>query len=109
MTMRRIAVDAMGTDAAPQPEVEGAISAAREGRAEVLLVGPQELLKRELARRDTRGLPIELVHASEAITMEDGAAKAFRRKRRMIFFWAIGAGLLVSAVLACMLYLFSGL
>ncbi|PYV26643.1 MAG: phosphate acyltransferase PlsX, partial [Acidobacteria bacterium] len=75
------AVDAMGTDAAPQPEVEGAISAAREGRAEVLLVGPQELLKRELARRDTRGLPIELVHASEAITMEDGAAKAFRRKR----------------------------
>ena len=81
MTMRRIAVDAMGTDAAPQPEVEGAISAAREGRAEVLLVGPQELLKRELARRDTRGLPIELVHASEAITMEDGAAKAFRRKR----------------------------
>ena len=79
--MRRIAVDAMGTDAAPQPEVEGAISAAREGRAEVLLVGPQELLKRELARRDTRGLPIELVHASEAITMEDGAAKAFRRKR----------------------------
>ena len=71
----------MGTDAAPQPEVEGAISAAREGRAEVLLVGPQELLKRELARRDTRGLPIELVHASEAITMEDGAAKAFRRKR----------------------------
>jgi len=34
--------------------------------------------------------------------------KAFRRKRRLILFWAIGAGLFVSAVLACMLYLFSG-
>src|SRR5438094_1698145 len=79
--MRRIAVDAMGTDAAPQPEVEGAILAAREKYAEVILVGREEALKRELARRDARGLPIELMHASEAITMEDAGAKAFRRKR----------------------------
>lgn len=79
--MRRIAVDAMGTDSAPQPEVEGAILAARERHAEVLLVGPQEVLKRELGRREARGLSIEVVHASEAVTMEDAAAKAFRRKR----------------------------
>lgn len=79
--MRRIAVDAMGTDAAPLPEVEGAILAAREQHAQVLLVGPQDLLKRELGRRDSRGLGIEVVHASEAVTMEDAAAKAFRRKR----------------------------
>jgi glycerol-3-phosphate acyltransferase PlsX len=79
--MRRIAVDAMGTDAAPLPEVEGAILAARERRAEVLLVGPQDLLRRELSRRDGHGLPIRVVHASEAVTMGDAAAKAFRRKR----------------------------
>ena len=79
--MRRIAVDAMGTDAAPLPEVEGAILAARERRAEVLLVGPQDVLRRELSGRDGRGLPIHVVHASEAVTMEDAAAKAFRRKR----------------------------
>jgi len=79
--MRRIAVDAMGTDAAPSPEVEGAILAARERRAEVLLVGPQDLLRRELSRRDGHGLPIHVVHASEAVTMRDAAAKAFRRKR----------------------------
>ncbi|MHB8652995.1 MAG: phosphate acyltransferase PlsX [Terriglobia bacterium] len=79
--MRRIAVDAMGTDAAPLPEVEGAILAARDQHAQVLLVGPQDLLKRELGRRDARGLGIEVVHASEAVTMEDAAAKAFRRKR----------------------------
>jgi len=81
LSMRRIAIDAMGTDAAPQPEVEGAILAAREQHAQVMLVGPQDVLKRELARRDARGLGIEVVHASEAVTMEDAAAKAFRRKR----------------------------
>ncbi len=79
--MRRIAVDAMGTDTAPLPEVEGAILAAREGHARVLLVGPQDILKRELARRGADGLAIEVIHASEAVTMEDAAAKAFRRKR----------------------------
>lgn len=79
--MRRIAVDAMGTDSAPLPEVEGAILAAREKRAEVLLVGPQDVLKRELARRNAQGLNIEVVHASEAVKMTDAAAKAFRQKR----------------------------
>ncbi len=80
--MWRIAVDAMGTDSAPHPEVEGAVLAARAGLAEVLLAGPEDTLKGELARhREARNLPIEVVHASEAITMEDHAAKAFRRKR----------------------------
>lgn len=79
--MRRIAVDAMGTDTAPGPEVAGACQAAREKLAEILLVGPEDVLKRELARHDGRGLDIGVVHASEAVTMEDAAAKAFRRKR----------------------------
>src|ERR1051326_7708486 len=79
--MRRIAVDAMGTDSAPAPEIDGAIMAAREKYAKVLLVGPQDVLKRELARRHALGAGIELIHASEAITMEDTAAKAFRQKR----------------------------
>lgn len=79
--MRRIAVDAMGTDAAPATEIEGAIQAARQGYAEVLLVGPQDRLRPELSRRDSQGLPIEIVHASEAVTMDDKATKAFRSRR----------------------------
>jgi phosphate acyltransferase len=79
--MRSIVVDAMGTDAAPGPEIEGAIHAARARSVRVLLVGPEELLKRELTRHRAQGLDIEIVHASEAVTMEDAAAKAFRRKR----------------------------
>jgi phosphate acyltransferase len=79
--MRRIAVDAMGTDTAPHTEVEGAVLAARAGHAEIVLVGPQDVLKRELARHNYRGSGVEVVHASEAVTMADAAAKAFRRKR----------------------------
>jgi len=79
--MRRIAVDAMGTDLAPEPEIAGAIEAARAGYAQVVLVGPSERLGRELARRGARGLPIEIVHASEAVTMDDKATKAFRQRR----------------------------
>ncbi len=79
--MPRIVVDAMGTDAAPGPEVEGVILAAREGLADVLLAGPEDILKQELARRGARGLPIEVVHASESVTMDEAAAKSFRRKR----------------------------
>ena len=71
----------MGTDAAPEPELEGAVQAARAGLAEVLLVGPEERLRHELKRRDARGLPIQVVHASEAVTMGDKATKAFRQRR----------------------------
>jgi len=79
--MRSIAVDAMGSDTAPLPEIEGAIQAVRSRYAEVILVGPQDVLSRELARRGAQGLKIEIMNASEVVTMEDEAAKAFRRKR----------------------------
>ncbi len=76
-----IAVDAMGSDHAPRSEVEGALQAARDLGIRVLLVGREDLLRKELAGRDTAGLPVEIVHASEVITMEDKAAKSFRQKR----------------------------
>jgi len=71
----------MGSEGAPGPELDGAILAARERWADITLVGPEDLLKRELARRPTRGLDFDIVHASEVVTMEDAAAKAFRHKK----------------------------
>ena len=44
-----IALDAMGSDKAPKPEIEGALQAARHHGARVLLVGPESRLKAELA------------------------------------------------------------
>jgi glycerol-3-phosphate acyltransferase PlsX len=76
-----IALDAMGSDRAPRPEIEGAIHAARQYGVRVLLVGAEDRLKSELARyRAAARLPIEVVHASEYITMED-KVEAIRAKR----------------------------
>ena len=80
--MLTIAVDAMGGDHAPKAEVEGAIAAARDLGVKVVLVGQQELVRKELAQySDHRQLPIEIVDARERITMEDHAARAVRVKR----------------------------
>ncbi|MBS1856433.1 MAG: phosphate acyltransferase PlsX [Acidobacteria bacterium] len=80
--MVTIAVDAMGGDHAPKSEVAGAVQAVRNYDVKVLLVGQQELVRPELeAFEDYRSLPIEIVHASERVTMEDSAAKAVRAKR----------------------------
>jgi len=80
--MLTIAVDAMGGDKAPVPEVEGAIRAAREYGHRVLLVGNASTVERELRSHDSIGeLPIDVIHASERITMDDHAAKAAKAKK----------------------------
>ncbi len=77
-----IALDAMGSDRAPKPEVEGAIQAARRFGIHVTLVGPEEPLRAELSRHPfSRLLPISVVHASEVIGMDDKAVQAVRAKR----------------------------
>jgi len=79
--MQTIAVDAMGGDHAPKVEVEGAIRAVRTLDVKVVLVGQEELVRRELALyEDHRDLPIEVVHAPDVVTMEDSAARAVRNK-----------------------------
>ncbi len=80
--MITIAVDAMGGDSAPVPEVFGAVRAARSQDVGVILVGREEAVRHELGKySDWPSLPIRVVHASEVVTMEDNAAKALRNKR----------------------------
>jgi phosphate acyltransferase len=76
-----IALDAMGSDRHPKPEVEGALLAARHYGVRVLLVGPKERLRQELASHPSApGLPVEVVNATEAIEMHE-AVQAVRTKR----------------------------
>ncbi len=76
-----VAVDAMGGDHAPGAIVQGAINAARKGRA-VILVGPEARVRDELARhRAGHQLPIEVRNASEAVEMDDHPGQAMRRKK----------------------------
>ncbi len=80
--MVTIAVDAMGGDNAPKAEIEGAVQAVESLGVRVILVGPEELLARELRAFDPgRTLPIDIRNATERVTMEDNAAKAFRSKK----------------------------
>jgi len=77
-----IALDAMGSDRAPRPEIEGAIQAARHYDVRVALVGREERTRAELARYPAAsGLPLDIVPATEVITMEDKAVQAVRAKR----------------------------
>jgi len=78
----KIALDAMGGDNAPAAEVEGAVQAAAEYGVAVVLVGQEERVRAELDRHpEARGLPIEIVHASEVVGMDESPLTAIRRKR----------------------------
>src|SRR3981189_2088802 len=79
--MITIAVDAMGGDHAPRPEVEGSVLAVRQLGVRVLLVAQPQVVRAELARLASPNLPIEIVPATEVIAMNDHPAQAFRRKR----------------------------
>jgi glycerol-3-phosphate acyltransferase PlsX len=71
-----IAVDAMGGDAAPGPEVAAALAAAAAG-IEVVLVGDEAVLRPRIAGSGS----VRIRHASEVVTMDDHPAQAFRRKK----------------------------
>ena len=77
-----IAVDGLGGDDAPRVVVEGAIEAARSGFG-VVLVGPADVLREELARAgagDLANLTIE--DAPEGVAMDESPLAALRRKPR---------------------------
>ena len=77
-----IALDAVGSDKAPEPEIRGAILACRALPVRVHLMGPEpelrDLLDEHLENED---LPIVIHHASERIGMDEKAAHAVRTKR----------------------------
>lgn len=70
----------MGGDHAPQATVRGAVEACLQHGLEVFLVGPQQLLKKELARYGTpKG--IHVVDAPEVVGMDDPPTAPVRGKR----------------------------
>jgi glycerol-3-phosphate acyltransferase PlsX len=78
----KIAVDAMGGDFAPQNIVEGAVLAAREYGVPAVLVGDQEIVRKEMARHPgSDSLPLTVVHASEAVAMDESPLTPIRKKK----------------------------
>jgi len=79
----RVALDAMGGDLGPGVVVAGGVAAARELGVLVLLVGPESLLKAELAKL---GAPAgcKVVEAPEAVGMAEKVSRQTLRKRSSI-------------------------
>jgi len=80
----RIALDAMGGDLAPQATVEGAYLYQKEtgGRSEIVLVGDRPKIETEAAKYSKwEKLNISIVHAEEAIGMNESPTEALKRKK----------------------------
>ncbi|MDP7396525.1 MAG: phosphate acyltransferase PlsX [Lentisphaeria bacterium] len=81
----QIAVDVMGGDNAPTCNVRGVLQALTDFPQirTFLLVGDSEIMKRELdqLQLDFDTSRLELVHASQTITMSDPSATALRQKK----------------------------
>lgn len=76
----RVAVDAMGGDYAPFEIVKGAVQAAGEDGVEIILVGIEDVVRKELARYDAANLPLRVVNASEVIGYDESPVAALRQK-----------------------------
>ena len=76
----RVAIDAMGGDYAPEEIVKGAVAAAEKDDIEVILVGPTDRVKPELAKYDISHLPVHHVNAKDFIQEGKHPALAVRRK-----------------------------
>ncbi|MEM7117601.1 MAG: phosphate acyltransferase PlsX [Chloroflexota bacterium] len=78
----RIVVDAMGSDNYPEPDVEGAVLAARTlADVGIVLVGDETAVHAELDKHDISNLDIDVVHASQVIAMDDKPSKVIREKK----------------------------
>jgi phosphate acyltransferase len=76
-----IALDAMGSDRSPDPEIKGAIQACRRLPVRVHLVGPEPRLRAALQEAmNGEDLPISIVPAKEWIGMDEKTAAAIRKK-----------------------------
>ncbi|NOR21382.1 MAG: phosphate acyltransferase PlsX [Candidatus Aminicenantes bacterium] len=80
----KVAVDAMGGDFGPRVTVEGALKASREYKIETLLVGLEDLIKKEYERLDHSKAKVTIINATEAIGMGEGIVSLRRKKRSSI-------------------------
>jgi glycerol-3-phosphate acyltransferase PlsX len=78
----KVAVDAMGGDNAPVEIVKGAVEAVNDSsKVKVYLVGPEDVVKKELANYTYNKEQIEVVNATEIIEMAESPVMAIRKKK----------------------------
>ncbi len=71
----------MGGDHSPEEIVKGGIAAARDEGIEVVLVGREEVVERELARQGFADPKISVINATEVVAMDERPVLAIKEKR----------------------------
>ena len=78
----RIALDCMGGDEfALSRNVAGAVEAAGDGSLEIVLVGHQDAIEKELSKYGDSVPPFKIEHAAETVAMDESPSSAIRKKR----------------------------
>ena len=77
----KIILDGMGGDNAPASVVEGAVLASKEMEHEIVLIGQQELIEKELKKYKYDEKKISIVDAREVITNDEAPVRAVRSKK----------------------------
>ncbi len=88
----RIAIDAMGGDAAPHNEIVGAMQALQSlpsENVELVLVGREREIRRMLSQYEDLENRYTVVHAPDVITMSDEPANVFRTKKESSLYRAL--------------------
>ncbi len=70
----------MGGDRAPGVVVDGAVEAARSLKVEIVLIGPKDVMDRELKRHSSVPSNLRVHHAPEVIGMAESPAASVRKK-----------------------------
>jgi len=79
----RIAVDAMGSDTHPEPEIQGVVQVLKqESDMKAFLVGDERKIKTIIDEMDASELPIEVIHTDQKIGMTEHPIHAIRKNRR---------------------------
>ena len=76
-----IVLDAMGSDARPDPEVQAAVTASNEFNETIILVGNEEELKTKLSQIPGDKSRVWIAHAPEALDMSDHIVDARAKKQ----------------------------
>ena len=82
----RIILDAMGGDNAPDANIKGAVNAINKVKAEVVLVGKEEVIRakiKEFYNKEMEEISdrLKIVNATETIEMEDQPTVAIKHKK----------------------------
>ncbi|MCF0124981.1 MAG: phosphate acyltransferase PlsX [Clostridia bacterium] len=82
----KIILDAMGGDNAPDANIKGAVNAINKVKAEVLLVGKEEIIRSKIKEFYGKELEeisdrLKIINATETIEMEDTPTLAIKHKK----------------------------